>query len=85
MEHHLAVVAVVQQDLNDADRQLRRIEQVADVALTLHRDDQDDFHGTRAGEADFIITRHRNGPVAKINVHFQGHCGRFVDPPRSGS
>lgn len=47
----------------------------------VHRDDQTDFDSPRAGEADFIITRHRNGPIAEIMVHFQGHYGRFAEPP----
>jgi replicative DNA helicase len=82
VEHQVAVVAVVQEDVGDSERQLRRIEQIADVALTVHRDDQTDFESPRLGEADFIVTRHRHGPVAKILVHFQGHYGRFVDPAR---
>lgn len=81
VEHRLAVVVVVQEDVGDSERQLRRVEQIADVALTVHRDDQADVESPRAGEADFIVTRHRQGPVAKIAVHFQGHYGRFVDPP----
>jgi len=37
----------------------------------------------RAGEADLIVAKHRNGPTATITVAFQGHCARFVDMARS--
>jgi len=33
----------------------------------------------RAGEADFIVAKHRNGPTSTITVAFQGHYSRFVD------
>jgi replicative DNA helicase len=79
LHRQVAVVAVVQEDVDDPERQLRRIEQVADVALTVHRDDQHDRDSPRAGEADFLVTRHRAGPVSVITVAFQGHYGRFVD------
>ena len=37
----------------------------------------------RAGEADFIVAKHRNGPTATITVAFQGHYSRFVDMAQS--
>lgn len=33
----------------------------------------------RAGEADLIVGKHRNGPTAIITTAFQGHYSRFVD------
>ena len=33
----------------------------------------------RAGEADFIVAKHRNGPTRTITVAFQGHFSRFQD------
>ncbi|NTW41601.1 MAG: hypothetical protein HGA44_17270, partial [Cellulomonadaceae bacterium] len=33
----------------------------------------------RAGEADLIVAKHRNGPTDTITVAFQGHYSRFVD------
>ena len=33
----------------------------------------------RAGEADLIVAKHRNGPTATVTVAFQGHYSRFVD------
>jgi replicative DNA helicase len=35
----------------------------------------------RAGEADIIIAKHRNGPTGNAVVAFQGHLSRFVDMP----
>jgi replicative DNA helicase len=49
VEHQVAVVAVVQEEVGDSERQFRRIEQIADVALTVHRDDQTDFESPRRG------------------------------------
>ena len=33
----------------------------------------------RAGEADLIVAKHRNGPTDTITVAFQGHFSRFTD------
>ncbi|MCU1633707.1 MAG: dnaB, partial [Micrococcaceae bacterium] len=33
----------------------------------------------RAGEADLMLVKHRNGPTANVTVAFQGHYSRFVD------
>ncbi len=55
------------------------IERVADVVIMLHRPDQDDREHPRAGEADLIVAKSRNGPTATITVAFQGHYCRFVD------
>nr|WP_238707008.1 DnaB-like helicase C-terminal domain-containing protein [Microbacterium lushaniae] len=33
----------------------------------------------RAGEADLIVAKHRNGPTDTITVAFQGHYSRFTD------
>ena len=55
------------------------IEQDADMVLLLHREDAYEKESPRAGEADFIVAKHRNGPTAVITVAFQGHYSRFVD------
>ena len=75
----LSVVVVVEEDVQRSDAQLRRIEQIADVVLRIHRHDQTEPDSPRAGEADFKVSRHRLGPQATIVVAFQGHYGRFVD------
>ncbi|MDQ7907063.1 replicative DNA helicase [Phytohabitans sp. ZYX-F-186] len=55
------------------------IEQDADVVLLLHRDDYYDKESPRAGEADFIVAKHRNGPTDTVTVAAQLHLSRFVD------
>jgi replicative DNA helicase len=60
-------------------RESGSIEQDSDVVLLLHREDAYERESPRAGEADFIIAKHRNGPTATVTVAFQGHYSRFVD------
>lgn len=55
------------------------IEQDADMVILLHREDAYEKESPRAGEADFIVAKHRNGPTATITVAFQGHYSQFVD------
>ena len=60
-------------------RESGSIEQDADVVILLHREDAYEKESPRAGEADLIVAKHRNGPTATITVAFQGHYSRFVD------
>ncbi len=60
-------------------RESGSLEQDADIVILLHREDAYERESPRAGEADFIIAKHRNGPTATITVAFQGHYSRFVD------
>jgi replicative DNA helicase len=60
-------------------RESGSIEQDADVVILLHREDAYEKESPRAGEADFIVAKHRNGPTDVITVAFQGHYQRFVD------
>jgi replicative DNA helicase len=60
-------------------RESGSIEQDSDMVLLLHREDAYEKESPRAGEADFIVAKHRNGPTATITVAFQGHYSRFVD------
>ena len=55
------------------------IEQDADVVILLHREDAYERESPRAGEADLIVSKHRNGQTATVTVAFQGHYSRFVD------
>ena len=55
------------------------LEQDADIVILLHREDMHDRESPRAGEADLIVAKHRNGPCATVTVAFQGHYSRFVD------
>jgi replicative DNA helicase len=60
-------------------RESGSIEQDADMVVLLHREDAYERESPRAGEADFIVAKHRNGPTATVTVAFQGHYSRFVD------
>nr|WP_236700334.1 DnaB-like helicase C-terminal domain-containing protein [Allosalinactinospora lopnorensis] len=55
------------------------IEQDADMVILLYREDVHEKESPRAGEADLIVAKHRNGPTATVTVAFQGHYSRFVD------
>ena len=58
------------------------IEQDSDVVILLHREDAYERESPRAGEADLIVAKHRNGPTTTVTVAFQGHYSRFVDMAR---
>jgi replicative DNA helicase len=60
------------------------IEQDADMVILLHRDDVYDKESPRAGEADVIVAKHRNGPTKTIVVAFQGHYSRFANMAHEG-
>lgn len=60
-------------------RESGSIEQDADVVILLHRDDHYDKESPRAGEADLVVAKHRNGPTQTIAVAFQGHYSRFTN------
>ncbi|MGV8966229.1 MAG: replicative DNA helicase [Cellulomonas sp.] len=60
-------------------RESGSIEQDADIVMLLHREDAYERESPRAGEADLIVAKHRNGPTDVITVAFQGHMSRFVD------
>jgi replicative DNA helicase len=60
------------------------IERVADVVILLDREDQDEPETPRAGEADLIVAKNRNGPTATITVAFQMHYCRFLDMAPNG-
>src|SRR4030095_6831949 len=75
-------------------RESGAIEQDSDMVVLMHREDAYERESPRAGEADLIVAKHRNGPTATVTVAFQGHYSRFVDmaaggeggaaPPRGG-
>jgi replicative DNA helicase len=60
-------------------RESGSIEQDSDMVILLHREDAYEPESPRAGEADFIVAKHRNGPTTTVTVAFQGHYSRFVD------
>ena len=60
-------------------RESGAIENDADIVILIHREDAYDKTSPRAGEADLIIGKNRNGHTPDITVAFQGHYARFVD------
>ncbi|GHB55887.1 hypothetical protein GCM10010331_49700 [Streptomyces xanthochromogenes] len=60
-------------------RESGAIEQDADIVILLHREDAYEKESPRAGEADFIVGKHRGGPTATITTAFAGHYAQFVD------
>ncbi len=64
-------------------RESGSLEQDADVVILIHREDAYEREHPRAGEADLIIDKHRDGPPTTITVAFQGHYSRFVDMARA--
>jgi replicative DNA helicase len=60
-------------------RESGSLEQDADLVILLHREDAYERESARAGEADLIVAKHRNGPTDTVTVAFQGHYSRFVD------
>ncbi|MFB8387491.1 replicative DNA helicase [Microbacterium sp. NPDC055910] len=60
-------------------RESGSIEQDADMVVLLHREAAYEKDSPRAGEADLIVAKHRNGPTDTITVAFQGHFSRFAD------
>jgi replicative DNA helicase len=60
-------------------RESGSLEQDADVVVLLHRDDINNREHPRAGEADLIVAKQRNGPTGTIVVNFLGQFSKFED------
>ena len=60
-------------------RESGSIEQDADMVILLHRPDAFERDDPRAGEADLILAKHRNGPTSTVTVAHQLHYSRFAD------
>lgn len=55
------------------------IEQSADCVILIHRPDMEEPESPRAGEADLIVPKQRNGRTGVATLVFQGHYARFAD------
>jgi replicative DNA helicase len=93
-ELEVPVVAISQLNRGAEQRQDKRpqmsdlresgaIEQDADMVILLHREDAYEKESPRAGEADLIVAKHRNGPTKDVVVLSQLHYSRFVDMQQS--
>jgi len=60
-------------------RESGSIEQDADLVLLVHREDMYERESPRAGEADIIIAKHRNGPVGEVVLTFQKEYPKFMN------
>lgn len=60
-------------------RESGSLEQDADVVLLLHREGLGEQNHPRAGEADLILAKQRNGPTGTVVVAFQGMYSRFMN------
>ncbi|GAA2201492.1 replicative DNA helicase [Sinomonas flava] len=89
-ELQVPVIALSQLNRGSEQRQDKRpmvsdlresgsIEQDADMVILLHREDVYNKESPRAGEADILVAKHRNGPTKDIVVAFQGHYSRFAN------
>jgi replicative DNA helicase len=63
-------------------RESGSLEQDSDVVLLVHREDLYNPETPRAGEADLIVAKHRNGPTGTVSVIWQASMSKFVDPAR---
>lgn len=60
-------------------RESGAIEQDSDIVILLYREDYYDAESARAGEADLILAKNRNGPTGTVTVASQLDRSRFVD------
>jgi len=63
-------------------RESGSLEQDADIVILLHRESAYEKENPRAGEADLIVAKNRNGPTKTVTVGFHGHFSRFADMPQ---
>jgi replicative DNA helicase len=55
------------------------IEQDADIVMFIYREEQYDRDSSRKGIADVMVAKHRNGPLADIELAFLGQQTRFAN------
>ena len=60
-------------------RESGSLEQDADMVILVHRPDVFESDDPRAGEADLIVAKHRNGQTMTVAVAHQLHYSRFTD------
>jgi replicative DNA helicase len=63
-------------------RESGSIEQDADLVMFVYRDDYYERESERPGEADIIVAKHRNGPLDKATLAYQGRYTRFANMAR---
>ncbi|MGI8579790.1 MAG: replicative DNA helicase [Solirubrobacteraceae bacterium] len=63
-------------------RESGNIEQDADLVMFIYRDEYYDKESEREGEADIIISKHRNGALGEVTLNFQREFPRFMNLAR---
>jgi replicative DNA helicase len=58
------------------------VEQDSDVVIFIYRDEYYNDDSERAGEADLIIAKHRNGAIGTVTLTFQPEYPRFMNYAR---
>ena len=70
-------------------RESGSIEQDADIVMFIYREDyynkgeteeEENIKATSKGLSEFIIAKHRNGPVGTVKLLFQGNITKFKNP-----
>jgi replicative DNA helicase len=59
-------------------RESGNLEQDSDLVMFIYRDEYYDEDSERPGEADLIISKHRNGAVGKVTLTFQKEYPKFL-------
>jgi replicative DNA helicase len=59
------------------------IEQDADVVIFIHREDKGKDESERTNIAEILVEKHRNGPVGKVELYFNGDKSTFENLEKS--
>jgi replicative DNA helicase len=93
-ELDLPVIAVSQLSRNVEHRTDKRpmladlrdsgsIEQDADIVMFIYRDEVYNPDSPQKGIAEVIVSKHRSGPIGKIDLAFLAHYTKFANLARS--
>src|ERR671919_2121725 len=63
-------------------RESGQLEQDSDLVMFVYREEYYDKESERLGEADIIISKHRNGPIGQISLTFLPKYPRFASHRR---
>ena len=66
-------------------RESGNLEQDSDLVMFIYRDEYYNDESEHEGEAEIIISKHRNGPLGKVRLTFRAEYPKFmnfIDPGR---